>query len=114
MRDLGNLVSSSSKHGKTGFEVGPGTLTYSDSAENLRHFCQRIPEFQHMSILRGVDVGVYRKAYYPIQVPISVKMLIPGLPALKAPGCSRRLKISQKCTARHAEYDEQARIRNAC
>jgi hypothetical protein len=32
----------------------------------------------------------------------------------KAIWCSFRLKISQKCTARHAEYDEQARIRIAC
>jgi hypothetical protein len=30
------------------------------------------------------------------------------------PGCSRRLLLSQKCTARHAEYDEQARISIAC
>ena len=34
--------------------------------------------------------------------------------ALKAPGCSRRLLFSQKCTARHAECDEQAEIRIAC
>jgi hypothetical protein len=33
--------------------------------------------------------------------------------ALEAPGCSRRLKIGQKCTARHAECDEQLEIRIA-
>jgi hypothetical protein len=32
----------------------------------------------------------------------------------QAPWCSRRLKISQKCTARRAEYDCRAQIRIAC
>jgi hypothetical protein len=32
----------------------------------------------------------------------------------RAPGCSRRLKIGQKCTARRAEHDCRAQIRIAC
>jgi hypothetical protein len=32
----------------------------------------------------------------------------------RAPGCSRRLKIGQRCTARRAEYDCRAQIRIAC
>jgi hypothetical protein len=45
--------------------------------------------FEGFQKSRAVDVGVYRKHAFPI----SVKMLILELRALRAPGCSRRLKI---------------------
>jgi hypothetical protein len=52
--------------------------------------------------------------YIYIEVFLWMFYAVFALEPRRAPGCSFRLKISQKCTARHPEYDEQARIRIAC
>jgi hypothetical protein len=60
-------------------------------------------------LVREAQTPVYKLPLFPWPI-----FSFLGALSIWPPWCSRRLLLSQKCTARHSECDEQARIRNAC